>query len=59
MGGIMIDEERYEADVNTQWLKLGNAITSEEVQNVLDTWPNKKDYEIKKEDNDDEDQQDN
>lgn len=55
----MIDEERYEADVNAQWIKLGNAITSEEVQSVLDTWPNKKDYEIKKEDNDDEDQQDN
>lgn len=58
----MIDEERYEADVNAQWIKLGNAITNEEVQNVLDTWPDKKDYEIKKEqeENDDnEDQQDN
>lgn len=57
----MIDEERYEADVNAQWIKLGNAITNEEVQNVLDTWPDKKDYEIKKEsmeDNDDEDKQD-
>lgn len=54
----MIDEERYEADVNAQWIKLGNAITNEEIQNVLNTWPDKKDYEITG-DNDDEDQQDN
>ena len=46
----MIDEESYTSAVNLQWEKLANAQTNEEIQEVLDTWPEKKDFEIKEED---------
>lgn len=36
--------ELYEAAVNLQWLKLSNATTPEEIQEVLDTWPRREDY---------------
>ena len=41
------DEESYTSAVNLQWEKLANAQTNEEIQSVLDTWPDKKDFEIK------------
>lgn len=44
------DEESYNNAVNEQWEKLANAQTNEEIQEVLDTWPEKKDFEIKEED---------
>lgn len=40
------DEESYTSAVNLQWEKLANAQTNEEIQEVLDTWPVKSDYEI-------------
>ena len=40
------DEESYTSAVNLQWEKLANAQTNEEIQSVLDTWPEKSDYEI-------------
>lgn len=40
------DEESYNSAVNEQWEKLANAQTNEEIQEVLDTWPEKKDFEI-------------
>ena len=43
------DEESYNSAVNLQWEKLANAQTNEEIQEVLDTWPVKSDYEIKEE----------
>ena len=43
------DEESYTSAVNLQWEKLANAQTNEEIQAVLDTWPEKSDYEIKEE----------
>ena len=43
------DEESYTSAVNLQWEKLANAQTNEEIQSVLDTWPDKKDFEIKEE----------
>ena len=43
------DEEAYNSAVNLQWEKLANAQTKEEIQAVLDTWPEKSDYEIKEE----------
>ena len=42
----MIDEESYTSAVNLQWEKLANAQTNEEIQEVLDTWPEKKSFEI-------------
>lgn len=39
-------EESYTSAVNLQWEKLANAQTNEEIQSVLDTWPDKKDFEI-------------
>lgn len=42
----MIDEESYTNAVNSQWEKLANAQTTEEIQEVLDTWPDKKDFEV-------------
>ena len=41
------DEESYTSAVNLQWEKLANAQTNEEIQEVLDTWPEKKSFEIK------------
>ena len=40
------DEESYTSAVNLQWEKLAQAQTNEEIQAVLDTWPDKKDFEI-------------
>ena len=48
----MIDEEAYQSAVNAQWEKLGAAQTNEEIQEVLDTWPELKDFEIKEQDED-------
>ena len=45
----MIDEESYNSAVNEQWEKLAQAQTKEEIQALLDTWPEKSDYEIKEE----------
>lgn len=39
------EEEAYEQAVNEQWLKLSEAQTNEEIQEVLDTWPDKKDFD--------------
>ena len=46
------DEESYTSAVNLQWEKLANAQTNEEIQEVLDTWPDKKYFEIKEKDED-------
>lgn len=46
----MIDENAYESAVNAQWLKLAKAESSEELKEVLNTWPSQKDYEIKEQD---------
>ena len=46
------DEESYTSAVNDQWEKLANAQTNEEIQSVLDTWPDKKYFEIKEKDED-------
>ena len=40
------DEESYNSAVNAQWEKLAQAQTKEEIQSVLDTWPDKRDFEI-------------
>ena len=40
------DEESYNSAVNAQWEKLAQAQTKEEIQAVLDTWPEKRDFEI-------------
>lgn len=40
------DEESYNSAVNLQWEKLANAQTNEEIQSVLDTWPDKKSFEV-------------
>lgn len=40
------DEESYTSAVNLQWEKLANAQTTEEIQSVLDTWPDKKTFEV-------------
>ena len=40
------DEESYNSAVNVQWEKLAQAQTKEEIQAVLDTWPEIKDFEI-------------
>lgn len=40
------EEEAYESAVNLQWEKLANAQTNEEIQEVLDTWPEKKTFEV-------------
>ena len=46
----MTDIEEYEQAVNAQWEKLGTAQTNEEIQAVLDTWPELKDFEVKEQD---------
>lgn len=46
------DEESYNSAVNLQWEKLANAQTNEEIQSVLDTWPEKKSFEIEEQDED-------
>lgn len=46
------DEEAYSSAVNLQWEKLANAQTNEEIQEVLDTWPEKKSFEIEEQDED-------
>ena len=43
-------EESYNSAVNTQWEKLAQAQTKEEIQAVLDTWPVKSDFEIEEKD---------
>ena len=40
------DEEAYNSAVNLQWEKLAQAQTNEEIQEVLDTWPDKKSFEV-------------
>ena len=40
------EEEAYQSAVNEQWLKLSEAQTIEEIQEVLDTWPEKKSFEV-------------
>ena len=40
------DEESYTSAVNLQWEKLAQAQTNEEIQEVLDTWPEKKSFEV-------------
>ena len=40
------DEESYNIAVNAQWEKLAQAQTKEEIQAVLDTWPEKRAFEI-------------
>lgn len=49
------DEESYTSAVNLQWEKLANAQTNEEIQSVLDTWPDKKYFEIEVDKEQDED----
>ena len=49
----MTDIEEYEAAVNAQWEKLGTAQTNEEIQEVLDTWPELKDFETDEEESKD------
>ena len=46
------DEESYNSAINEQWEKLAQAQTKEEIQAVLDTWPEKKSFEIKEKDED-------
>ena len=46
----MFKEDEYEADVNSQWLKLSKAESVEELKEVLNTWPVKEDYIIREED---------
>jgi hypothetical protein len=50
----MIDEDAYEQAVNAQWLKLAHAESNDELKEVLNTWPEPKDYEIKEEPKDEE-----
>lgn len=40
------DEEAYSSAVNEQWEKLAKAQTKEEIQAVLDTWPEKSSFEV-------------
>ena len=40
------EDEAYNSAVNLQWEKLANAQTTEEIQAVLDTWPDKKDFDV-------------
>lgn len=49
------DEEAYQNAVNTQFEKLGDAETPEEIQAVLDIWPRREDY-CKNEDEEDKDE---
>lgn len=46
--------DEYEAAVNKQWEKMGEANTPEEIQAVLDTWPKREDYYKDEEDEEDE-----
>lgn len=41
---MMIDQEAYELAVSQQFEKLAKAQTTEEIKEVLDTWPEEKDY---------------
>lgn len=41
---MMIDQEAYELAVSEQFEKLSKAQTIEEIKEVLDTWPEEKDY---------------
>lgn len=43
------DTEAYEAAVNAHWEKLGAAQTNEEIQEVLNTWPELKYFETDEE----------
>ena len=38
------DEESYNSAVNLQWEKLAQAQTKEEIQEVLDTWPDRETF---------------
>lgn len=40
------DTEAYEAAINAHWIKLDKAQTNEELQDVLNTWPEQGDYII-------------
>lgn len=40
------EEEAYEQAVNEWFVKLDKAQTIEEIQAVLDTWPDKKTFEV-------------
>ena len=51
----MIDEDKFEQAINTQWEKLSKAQSLEELKEVLSTWPEPKDYEIKEEPKDEKD----
>lgn len=46
----MFKEDEYEADVNAHWQKLAKAESIEELKEVLNTWPEQKDYIIREED---------
>jgi hypothetical protein len=52
----MFDEESYTSAVNAQWERLDKAQTNEELEDVLNTWPEKSSFEIeedkKEEEND-------
>ena len=52
------DEKSYTSAVNLQWEKLANAQTNEEIQEVLDTWPDKKSFEIEAQSDDGHKEQD-
>lgn len=41
-----MNQEAYEQAVNAQWEKLAQAQTKEEIQAVLDTWPEPNDFEV-------------
>lgn len=41
---MMIDQDRYELAVCEQFEKLAKAQTTEEIKEVLDTWPEQEDY---------------
>jgi hypothetical protein len=45
----MFDIESYDEAVNSHWEKLDKAQTNEEIQEVLNTWPELKDFEITEE----------
>ena len=45
----MFDIEAYDEAVNASWEKLDKAQTNEELQEVLDAWPELKSFEIAEE----------
>jgi hypothetical protein len=49
----MFDEDSYTSAVNAQWERLDKAQTNEELEDVLNTWPEKNDFIV--EDKDDKD----